>query len=87
MKYRTVEWQDGLHQAVRDVRIALGDTNKPPVFIANVPRRGYKFLEIEQPSSPKTVAAVNPRMRYFGLGVVTFPVVFFLGCVIAVAIG
>lgn len=79
---RIVEWQDGLHQAVRDVRIALDDTNKPPKFIENIPRLGYKFLDVEQSAPSIKSVPVFQRARYFGLGAVTFPVVFLAGCLL-----
>ena len=81
---RTVEWQDGLHQAVRDVRTALGDT-KPPTFIENIPRRGYRLRHVEARQALRTGRSFSQRVRYFGLGLVTFPTMILIACAVAVA--
>jgi DNA-binding winged helix-turn-helix (wHTH) protein/tetratricopeptide (TPR) repeat protein len=39
-----VDFDIGLNSAIRQVRAALGDTAKNPVFVETVPRRGYRFL-------------------------------------------
>ena len=39
-----VDFEIGLNSAIRQVRAALGDSAKNPVFVETVPRRGYRFL-------------------------------------------
>jgi DNA-binding winged helix-turn-helix (wHTH) protein len=39
-----VDFEQGLHYAVRQVRRALGDPARHPVFIETVARRGYRFI-------------------------------------------
>ncbi len=43
-----LDWETGLHQAVRRIRVVLGDSATEPRFIETVPRRGYRFIaEVE----------------------------------------
>jgi len=51
-----VNFEDGLHTAVRKLREALGDSATNPRFVATVPRQGYRFIapvslpqQVEQP--------------------------------------
>jgi DNA-binding winged helix-turn-helix (wHTH) protein len=39
-----VEFDQGLNYCIRQVRAALGDNARQPVFIETVARRGYRFL-------------------------------------------
>ncbi len=39
-----VDFEDGLHTAVRKLREALCDDPEKPRYIATVPRRGYRFI-------------------------------------------
>jgi Tol biopolymer transport system component/DNA-binding winged helix-turn-helix (wHTH) protein len=39
-----VDFDDGLHTAIRKLRDALGDSAARPRFIETVPRRGYRFM-------------------------------------------
>jgi Tol biopolymer transport system component/DNA-binding winged helix-turn-helix (wHTH) protein len=39
-----VDFDDGLHTAIRKLRDALGDSAAHPRFIETVPRRGYRFV-------------------------------------------
>jgi Tol biopolymer transport system component/DNA-binding winged helix-turn-helix (wHTH) protein len=39
-----VNFDDGLHTAVRKLREALGDSATNPRFVATVPRHGYRFI-------------------------------------------
>jgi DNA-binding winged helix-turn-helix (wHTH) protein/tetratricopeptide (TPR) repeat protein len=39
-----VDFDIGLNSAIRQVRAALGDSAKNPVFLETVPRRGYRFV-------------------------------------------
>jgi DNA-binding winged helix-turn-helix (wHTH) protein len=59
-----VEFDQGLNYCIRQVRAALGDDARRPVFIETVARRGYRFLpavEVATPVNrrrfPKVVAA------------------------------
>lgn len=49
---------DSVYQAVAGLRRALGDTSKEPVYIANVPRRGYRLVASLSPwNEAATVSA------------------------------
>src|SRR5580704_14278329 len=39
-----VEFDDGLNNAIKKLRVALCDSADNPRFIETVPRRGYRFL-------------------------------------------
>ena len=39
-----VEFDEGLNYCIRQIRAALGDNARQPVFIQTVARRGYRFL-------------------------------------------
>jgi DNA-binding winged helix-turn-helix (wHTH) protein len=41
-----VEFDQGLNYCIRQVRLALGDTARKPIFIETVARRGYRFLPL-----------------------------------------
>jgi DNA-binding winged helix-turn-helix (wHTH) protein len=51
-----VEFDQGLNYCIRQVRAALGDNARQPVFIETVARRGYRFL-------PKVEGPPNRRRR------------------------
>ncbi len=51
-----VDFEDGLHTAVRKLREALCDDSEKPRYVETVPRRGYRFL-----------AEVKTRNDYNGL--------------------
>jgi DNA-binding winged helix-turn-helix (wHTH) protein len=38
-----VDFKDGIHYCVRQIRAALGDTAEDPRFIETIPRRGYRL--------------------------------------------
>ena len=38
-----VAFRDGVHYAVRQIRLACGDTARPPRLIETMPRRGYRL--------------------------------------------
>src|SRR5258707_10282393 len=50
-----VDFDDGLHTAMRKLRDALGDSASNPRFIETVPRQGYRFL------APVSVTAKTDR--------------------------
>lgn len=56
-----VEWEDGLHQLVRQLRRALGDDARDPAYIETVPRRGYRFCGVVEASRAATVSTVGRR--------------------------
>src|SRR5260370_37818789 len=39
-----VGFEDGLNTAVRNLRVALGDSSDSPLFIETIPKRGYRFV-------------------------------------------
>jgi DNA-binding winged helix-turn-helix (wHTH) protein len=51
-----VAFDQGLNYCIRQVRAALGDNARQPVFIETVARRGYRFL-------PKVEGLPNRRRR------------------------
>src|SRR5579863_233529 len=51
---------DSVYQAVGGLRRALGDTSKPPAYIANVLRRGYRLVASVSPWEAPAGAA-NPK--------------------------
>lgn len=53
---RTIEFDHGINAAIRDIRKALGDNSKSPIYIGTQSKVGYKFL--------KSVSAQEPG---FGL--------------------
>ena len=42
---RTIEFDDGINAAIRDIRQVLGDDSKSPRFVETLPRIGYRFIE------------------------------------------
>ena len=49
-----VEFDQGLNYCIRQVRAALGDDARRPVFIETIPRRGYRFLPAVETATPAT---------------------------------
>lgn len=39
-----VDFDQGLNYCIRQIRVALEDSAEQPIFIATVPRRGYRFI-------------------------------------------
>jgi DNA-binding winged helix-turn-helix (wHTH) protein/Tfp pilus assembly protein PilF len=39
-----VDFEQGVHNAIRQIRTALGDPTESPAFVETVPRRGYRFI-------------------------------------------
>lgn len=54
-----VDYDQGLHNAVRHLREALEDDPKNPRFVETVPRLGYRFIAPTEPLSPPDAAAVE----------------------------
>ncbi len=49
-----VEWETGVHQVISQVRRALRDDPRAPVFVETIPRRGYRFNAEVIPESAST---------------------------------
>jgi len=87
-----VEWQDGLHQIVRELRKALGDDSRTPSYIETVSRRGYRFCAEIEPD----IARPQPRWRsprvaardllFLSGGALGIPALVLLACV-AIGVG
>ncbi len=56
-----VDYEQGLHSAIRQVRAALGDSAAAPRFIETVPRHGYRFIARIDPAE-----AAPRRRRHWG---------------------
>jgi DNA-binding winged helix-turn-helix (wHTH) protein len=54
-----VEWETGLHQCIRQVRRALGDSARSPRYVETVPRRGYRFIATVLASEGQELAAAS----------------------------
>lgn len=39
-----VDYEQGIHNAVRHLRAALGDDARAPRYVATVPRQGYRWI-------------------------------------------
>jgi Tol biopolymer transport system component/DNA-binding winged helix-turn-helix (wHTH) protein len=66
-----VDFDDGLHTAVKKLRDVLGDSASHPRYIETVPRRGYRFLGTVQAGEPVgTAVPAVPRRSWvpFGIG-------------------
>ena len=48
-----VEFDQGLNYCIRQIRAALGDNARRPVFVETVARRGYRFLPRVDGLSPR----------------------------------
>lgn len=69
-----------LTRAVHELRKALGDTKRPPRFVATVPKRGYKLLQRRTVdlNSPDAAPARQTQKRgsgFFGFLAVSFLIV------------
>jgi TolB-like protein/DNA-binding winged helix-turn-helix (wHTH) protein/Tfp pilus assembly protein PilF len=51
-----VDFDDGLHTAVKKLRDALGDSAERPIYIETIPRRGYRFIGTLNEQGGGTVA-------------------------------
>ena len=63
-----VAFRDGVHYAVRQIRLACGDTARPPRLIETMPRRGYRLRAgalaappVRRRRRPRTRAPGRPR--------------------------
>jgi DNA-binding winged helix-turn-helix (wHTH) protein/tetratricopeptide (TPR) repeat protein len=55
-----VEFDDGLNNAIKKLRVALSDAAENPRFIETVPRRGYRFLASVDFPTPIVPALAEP---------------------------
>ena len=59
----TIVSDDSLSQAISSLRKALGDISTEPVFVATIPRRGYRFIAAVTPLDPIPLTlAVAPTL-------------------------
>jgi len=58
-----VNFDDGLHTAVRKLREALGDSAANPRFVATVPRHGYRFIAPVSPPQEAEKPLPKPFRR------------------------
>ena len=54
---RHLEWRNGLHRCVRDLRRALEDDARRPRFVATVTHLGYRFVGERMPRTERDEAA------------------------------
>jgi DNA-binding winged helix-turn-helix (wHTH) protein len=85
-----LEWRNGIHRCVRDLRAALGDDARHPRFVATVARLGYRFVGERTKAEPAAAPApARERRRHtaaFAAGFVvalTLPLMLLLLCVAA----
>ena len=55
-----VEFDNGLNNAIKRLRDALGDTAESPQFIETIPRRGYRFIAAVTHAAPAPAAGAAP---------------------------
>ena len=67
-----VNFDDGLHTAVRKLREALGDSATNPRFVATVPRHGYRFIApvspLQEPQQPLAGTTRRASALYLLIG-------------------
>ena len=51
-----VDFERGMNYCIRQLRAALGDEAREPVFIETIPRRGYRFIAPMQRQAPVVLA-------------------------------
>ncbi|HET9481515.1 MAG TPA: winged helix-turn-helix domain-containing protein [Candidatus Polarisedimenticolia bacterium] len=78
-----LEWRNGLHQCVRDLRRALEDDPARPRFVATVARRGYRFVGESVPVEVLPESGPPARNGSAPVGCPTPPVVFAAGATVA----
>jgi DNA-binding winged helix-turn-helix (wHTH) protein len=66
-----VDFDRGMNYCIRQLRAALGDEARQPVFIETVPRQGYRFIAPIQPQAPVAQRALFGRRAIAGLMVAT----------------
>src|SRR5947208_997161 len=73
-----VDFDQGLNNAIKRLREALGDSAETPRFIETIPRRGYRFIGMTGSSPPGPIRALavlplenlsrDPEQEYFAEG-------------------
>lgn len=91
------EWEPGIHQVIRQLRRALDDDARNPIYIETVPRRGYRFkADVEEVEEEAAVGLSPPAhlggrggrqkrsrdLLLFLGGIVTLPLLLVLVCVV-----
>lgn len=62
--HTSVNFQDGLNYSVRQIRLALGDRARQPLYLETIPRRGYRFIApAERPAPVRAPLAIAPHRR------------------------
>lgn len=77
-----VDWEAGLHQIVRQLRIALEDDSQNPRYIETVPRRGYRFTAavLSRPQLSQQLRSVGRDAGLWLAGGLTLPMLVILVC-------
>lgn len=81
-----LEWRDGLHQIIRELRKALNDNSKNPIFIETVSRRGYCFFAKVRPvrsGAPWKFFVGKREAAFFGAGLLSLPLLILAVCAAA----
>ena len=61
-----VEWDQGVNQCIRQIRSALKDDARAPLFLETVPRRGYRFIAAVAPGSHSSNPSSPPASHSKG---------------------
>ena len=68
-----VEYDQGLGFLIREIRSALGDRARSPMYLETVPRRGFRFVaSVEQPSSRRGAIAAGVVATVLIVASITF---------------
>src|SRR5262245_28478103 len=59
----TVEFDQGLNYCVRQIRLALKDDARNPVYVETIPKRGYRLLLPVVSANTQVATAVPQRVR------------------------
>jgi len=62
-----VDFDRGMNYCIRQLRAALGDEARQPVFIETMPRQGYRFIAPIQRPAPASSGASFGRRAIAGL--------------------
>jgi DNA-binding winged helix-turn-helix (wHTH) protein/tetratricopeptide (TPR) repeat protein len=64
-----VEFDQGLNYCIRQIRIALGDDARNPVYIETLPKRGYRLIPPLEPVSASEAPRVMEPLRSSRVGI------------------
>ena len=84
-----VDWEQGIHYAVRQVRRALGDSARSPRFLETIPGRGYRFVapvervKVGMPSGAAITAPARRRVGRRSLGLLMVMAAVLVGLLLA----